>query len=162
MSCHACGICCSTTAQVYLVIFLLLATWFPSYRHPAFLGTQKNRQVSQMTFILEQGLHSVSQPLPPCALWIFLDVCETWEFFVLPLGLGPVAGARPSATFRGSPPRQTPAQVNSGSVDGACEPQRNMGASLTRALELLDPLQHSVYGNIELGVLSIAWISSPC
>ena len=50
----------------------------------------------------------------------------------------------------------TPAQVNSGSVrDGTCEPRLwNLGASLTLALELFDPLKHPVHGNI-LGVLSI-------
>ena len=89
------------------------------------------------------------------------------------LGLfwGPVAGARPSATVPRSEEAlcdDTPAQVNGGSVrDGTCAPRLwNMGASLTLALELLDPLKHPVHGNIELGVLSIcsnvAWISSRC
>ena len=78
------------------------------------------------------------------------------------LGLfwGPVAGARPSATVPRSEEAlcdDTPAQVNGGSVrDGTCEPRLwNMGASLTLALEVLDPLKHPVHGNIELGVLSI-------
>ena len=77
------------------------------------------------------------------------------------LGLfwGPVAGARPSATVPRSEEAlcdDTPAQVNGGSVrDGTCAPRIwNMGASLTLALELLDPLKHPVHGNIELGVLS--------
>ena len=50
----------------------------------------------------------------------------------------------------------TPAQVNGGSVrDGTCKPRLwNLGASLTLALELLDPLKHPVHGNILL-VLSI-------
>ena len=73
---------------------------------------------------------------------------------------GPVAGARPSATVPRSEETlcdDTPAQVNGGSVrDGICEPRLwNMGASLTLALEVLDPLKHPVHGNIELGVLSI-------
>ena len=158
-SCLLILVCCSSTAQLYLVH--LLPDFDRSDTVPVPASGAGNR--CQVSGFDADDLHHLAT-LAPMAPGVtkshaFLGILSLCAFCISLRFLD-----FETSEFSCSVPRSeealcddTPAQVNGGSVrDGTCAPRIwNMGASLTLALEVLDPLKHPVHGNIELGALSI-------